>query len=61
MSNKFVELKRCPFCGGLAGVIKNIYDTHYMIHCNDCDAKTKPFMQEKEAVKAWNRRIESEE
>lgn len=58
--NEIVELKPCPFCGGFAGAIKDIYGTHYMIHCNNCDAKTKPFMQEEKAVEAWNRRVNDE-
>lgn len=58
--SKLFKLKSCPFCGGFAGVIKDTYDTHYMIHCNNCDAKTKTFMQEEKAVEAWNRRVNDE-
>lgn len=38
-----VELKRCPFCGGEAFIVKERdgewYKEWYSVKCNDCEAK----------------------
>lgn len=53
------ELKPCPFCGS-----KNIEITSYgadivFIQCDGCSATFPHFDCEKEAIEAWNRRVEN--
>ena len=56
------DLKRCPFCGGIA----NLWQTNYQsyIQCENYDATThgRHLIQvsadtEDEVIKKWNRRI----
>lgn len=48
------ELKACPFCGsksvGDSGLLRHV------IKCHNCGAKSAPFSQWEEAVRAWNAR-----
>lgn len=64
------ELKRCKKCGEIAnlygeGLAKTVYENGkwdiyftdfdgYRIECENCINCTKLFMQEEDAVKAWN-------
>ena len=54
---------RCPFCGGEAeaeahGNYDGDYDPHFVIECKSCEARVKTYRFD-EAVKQWNRRVES--
>ena len=52
------ELKRCPFCGGEAHI--RGYAWTY-VECEKCYARTVAFDSiEKDAIEAWNRRINDE-
>ena len=59
-----MELKRCPFCGGKAEVLKVNYDRYRIITCNLCRIKfgiltrSGAFHTEQEAIEAWNRRAD---
>ena len=53
------ELKPCPFCSS-----KNIdistYSTNVVfVQCDNCGATFPHFDSEKEAIEAWNRRVEN--
>ena len=55
------ELKPCPFCGS-----ENIEITSYcadlvFIQCDGCGATFPHFDSEKEAIKAWNGRVDNAE
>lgn len=60
------KLKKCPFCGGEANVIKTLclnngYKGYFVLH--ECDMtintiETSSFPTEEQAIKAWNRRVE---
>ena len=54
-----MELKPCPFCGGEAEFIDNGYFCD--VSCKDTDcrgyADSLTNKTKKEAIKAWNRRI----
>ena len=59
---KMDELKRCPFCGGRAGIRRfagKLFDV-YKVNCmnEDCfiEPETRPYYSKKEAIEAWNRR-----
>lgn len=66
------ELKPCPFCGGeatpIVGQQPNSGDLSYSVACVQCNtaifrANTKawnPYKSIKEAVDAWNWRVENE-
>lgn len=47
-------LKPCPFCGGRA-----VFSSWGMCRCwcMECKAKTEDFILQRDAIKAWNRRI----
>lgn len=57
------QLKRCPFCGGDAVLVKGGYGLFnpvphdFAVKCTDCGASTMRFSaSEKGAIEAWNRR-----
>lgn len=66
MSNKIIDLKRCPFCGGQAAVIytpiSKTQDTGlYHVQCSKCfkPINDKVFENIYDAIAEWNeRRIE---
>lgn len=35
-----LELKPCPFCGGEAHVVADIYNKCYIVKCNSCHSRT---------------------
>ena len=57
------ELKCCPFCGGEAEIYyhpredEGLYAVY--IFCKHCDASSRPFLNEKIAIEAWNRRVDN--
>ena len=55
-----VKLKPCPFCGGKdSGILTTSYDGYWFaVFCENCMAQTRKCRQEKDAVEAWNRRID---
>ena len=71
-----VELKRCPFCGFEAKLMKDVeqvgfgvYDRKYFVKCTYCEATGSKYgilydVTEEEridlAIKAWNRRAKDE-
>jgi len=54
------KLKRCPFCGGEATLVEDIYNDqlyNYVICTNDdCNANTGRCSTEDEAITKWNNR-----
>lgn len=50
-----LDLKHCPFCGGLASLSLDIR-FGYRINCLKCGASTKRFDYLRDAEKAWNSR-----
>lgn len=48
-------LKRCPFCGGEAGVDIGNYGG-MVCYCKQCFSQGKQCKTEAEAIEAWNRR-----
>lgn len=54
------ELIPCPFCGGEANSEIDDYGlcTEYFVECLSCVARTSTYDSPKEAVTAWNKRIE---
>lgn len=57
------DLKNCPFCGGKAITRRrspdHIMRNKYFICCSECKNKTGYYDSEEEAIKAWNKRINS--
>lgn len=66
------ELKPCPFCGGKADIWKKQYPNGYIdgvwktrttwvADCSVCDCVcSEIFKTKKEAIEAWNRRVEDD-
>lgn len=57
-----LELKRCPFCGGKAKLLKKNhreYKPTYYVRCTSftCLVETSQCHNKHEAVRIWNRRI----
>lgn len=54
--------KHCPFCGGESYMYWNYgdHEEHFIIECKSCEARVKAYCFD-EAVKQWNRRVESGE
>ena len=50
------ELKRCPFCGGEAGLLKGQCEIDNYVMCLECRSKTKLYNTKASAIKAWNTR-----
>ena len=59
-----IELKPCPFCGGEAILFADTFDDGKIFvvnaHCDSCGATGNDFHDEKQAIEAWNRRVENE-
>ena len=61
------ELKPCPFCGSISTyyarrqVRADIFDLNqkiWKLYCTQCGASTDYFKTTKEAIEAWNRRVD---
>ena len=61
MIDKFKILKPCPYCGGV-GILSHVDGCKwkFQVVCQTCYAKTDVLDSEKQAIKAWNRRAESD-
>lgn len=55
---KDAELKPCPFCGSADVVLSNW--GLFRCWCTNCLAKTADTLSRKEAIQAWNRRVDDE-
>jgi len=55
MRNK-QHIKRCPMCGGKAGIYQDYHD-FYLIQCNRCGVSTLHRKDLRTALYEWNRRI----
>lgn len=49
------HLRRCPFCGGKAGLYEDCNFT-WIIQCNSCGASTPRRRNYKRVILDWNRR-----
>lgn len=57
------ELKRCPFCGKQATIVKSVaYNWRYYIACRNRSCGVNPYTEtcltKDKAVETWNRRAE---
>lgn len=52
------KLKPCPFCGGEAEFFEDEFFCRYSVVCTECSAGTNTYGVERDAIDAWNRRIE---
>ena len=54
------ELKRCPFCGGEAGIDEDKYEceVNYYASCSKCVAETGSNETKSEAIDCWNKRVD---
>lgn len=48
------ELRKCPFCGGEAKIVKSFYSI--WVKCTCCNASTNGGESEEIAAELWNRR-----
>ncbi len=53
VDNENLELKKCPYCGGMAIQYGR---TKKKIKCKECGASTSTYDLLSEAVEAWNKR-----
>ena len=51
-----VELKKCPFCGGKAGLYQ-AYDGRYVVECNECGTRCKMSGYKDKVINEWNNRV----
>lgn len=55
------KLKPCPFCGAIPILIHGVNNWEglmcYWVLCSHCSGHTGGFSEEKDAVKAWNKRV----
>ena len=66
---KEIELKPCPFCGGLASIyydpegIKDTANRHWAYHvcCDKCCATSGLCFSREMAAEMWNRRADNEQ
>lgn len=60
MSDK--DLKPCPFCGGKAKLVENIYYTDtWSVMCTNCYSESDRHHHDWNAIQAWNRRENNHE
>lgn len=58
MSDKLPLLDRCPFCGGKAILSADKHYNIYSVWCDECCAGTSNYGEEKDAIDAWNSRVQ---
>jgi Lar family restriction alleviation protein len=51
-----MELKPCPFCGEEIS-LEILGEMSNKVECGTCESSTGIFLQESEAIEAWNRRV----
>ena len=51
-----VELKKCPFCGGKAGLYQ-AYDGRFVVECNECGTRCKMSGYKDKVINEWNNRV----
>ena len=57
------ELRKCPFCGGEAGIYKRVLDWvtwDYKVKCSKCHCETDIYDTKQEVIEAWNKRVYDE-
>ena len=53
-----MDLRWCPFCGGPAELIKPFNSNYYKyVVCKKCEATGPKSVNERYAIKWWNRRM----
>lgn len=52
------ELLKCPFCGGSVDMHYGIFTDDVFVRCIECKASSDVFLEEFQAIAAWNRRVE---
>ena len=52
------ELKKCPFCGGEASIIRYHHIKAAYCYCAVCKVRMPNSLTSEEAIEAWNRRAE---
>lgn len=54
------ELKRCPFCGGIASIETQYPNPPiYRVHCSSCYCGTDGKINKDKAIDLWNSRVET--
>ena len=55
------ELRKCPFCGGEAGITSEsaVYSIMYFVMCRKCMGRSGYTPSPAEAIAAWNRRTQN--
>jgi len=56
-AEKMPEIKRCPFCGSDDTEVRGLRAMY--IRCNFCGAEGPPEDTDREAIEAWNMRVEN--
>ena len=61
-NNMDEKLKPCPFCGGDGKIYTGgtYYKITYQVVCEKCGARGKWYVLEKDAIKAWNKRVKEQ-
>lgn len=52
------KLKPCPFCGGKAKLFEDKDYQIYSVTCTECDAGTNRYGIRRDAIEAWNGRVQ---
>ena len=62
VSNRRIEktAKPCPFCSSIS-VVLDYYNCSYFVVCTHCGCKTAYCNTKEDAIKAWNKRPDSDE
>ena len=53
------KLKSCPFCDGQAE-LRETFGSRYYVTCKDCKILQQFYEDAKQAIEAWNRRVEDD-